>query len=260
MLPAEPPVSPVLQPPQSLDASLTYGSEGEGPARDTMAAYRFIQRPAPPMAMGVGAAFHLTGHRHADREYVRFLFTVGDEERPLIFPEFPVQLIEDQPTPFELPADVILAQSFVPEPYRPQRLPAAGPGPSSKSAKGGAKALGKKGSKGARASTGRGRGSKARGGAKAKAPPRKAAAASQPQADDDDDEEEEQKQSSAFASKYGNEYEYGSVDEDEGEDEPQDNTPAGVTPMASDDEDEEPEEDKLYEESESPEISDMDSD
>jgi hypothetical protein len=215
------------------------------------------------MVMGMGAAFVLGGNRHADREYVRFLFSTGEEERPLMFPEFPVQLLDDRPTPFELPADVILAQRFVPEPCRLERTPVAVSAPAAKAAK----SSGKK-SKSSRSSSARARtGSHHKKGSKDKAPPpRKPAASARQQhshrrAEEEEGaaEDEDRKQPSGHSSKYGNDSEYGSADSDN--DEPRGETPTGVTSMASDDEEEEEEEeDKLYEDSESPEISDMDSD
>lgn len=75
-----------------------------------MASYRYIQRPTPPVAQGLGAAFHLQGHRYGDREYVNTLFSFPMEGKPQLFPEFPSHLTDDGAVPFEMPVEMLLSQ------------------------------------------------------------------------------------------------------------------------------------------------------
>lgn len=99
--------SPCLGLLQSLDSALVY-SRGVAPARDSMAAYRYIQRPTPPASHGIGALLHLQGHRFGDREFVRTVFC-GEAQGPRLLPAFPHALLEDGAPAFELPVEQLLA-------------------------------------------------------------------------------------------------------------------------------------------------------
>mmetsp|Transcript_4546 Transcript_4546/g.12680 ORF Transcript_4546/g.12680 Transcript_4546/m.12680 type:complete len:1365 (+) Transcript_4546:425-4519(+) len=213
----------------ALDASLLFAG-CEAPARDHMAAYRYIRRPTPPVAMGVGAKFHLEGHTHGDVEYVSSIFSSPyDEERPMLFPQFPAHVMDEGDVPFDLPVDIILAQRFVPEARQP--MPRARPG-----------------GRGSGAVAASGTGRKGRGGRGAAASGGRTPRSGPPS-----------KQSKTTPSNQGphtpSDYNYGS-EGDEEEDEAE-----GKAGESSDEgSDDEGSDQRSYEESESPEISDMDSD
>jgi len=97
---------------QALDSALVY-ARGLVPARDSLAAYRYIQRPTPPTTQGIGALFHLRGHRFGDREYVRTVFCGEAKQPPRLLPAFPHALLAEDPAAFELPLEQLLAPSVV---------------------------------------------------------------------------------------------------------------------------------------------------
>uniref|UniRef100_A0A061RG88 Homeodomain protein n=2 Tax=Tetraselmis sp. GSL018 TaxID=582737 RepID=A0A061RG88_9CHLO len=95
---------------QSLDAAVLY-SGPDSAARDLMASYRYIQRPTPLVMHGVGASFHLEGHSHGDQAYVESVFSLGEEDRQLLLPDFPFETLQRGSTAFELPLELLVPQA-----------------------------------------------------------------------------------------------------------------------------------------------------